>query len=137
MNQSEARLHAGRSVHFRPSLSPRPSFRFSEGLVPRLLETERSSDQGRFSPIKILDPGHKRFYRQRVCDYPLREQKLGHIWKPYLLETPPLLVLLIFSVSIKCIDCSDYNTCMVAYTMMLHAIGISTKEHRKQKQGGL
>ena len=37
MNQSEAHLHSGRSVHFRPSLSPRPSFRFSEGLVPRLL----------------------------------------------------------------------------------------------------
>ena len=36
MNQSEARLHSGRSVHFRPSLSPRPSFRFFEGLVPRL-----------------------------------------------------------------------------------------------------
>ena len=33
------------------------------------LETERSSDQGRFSPIKILDPGRKRFYRRRVCDY--------------------------------------------------------------------
>ena len=25
-----------RSIHFDPSLSPRPSFRFSEGLVPRL-----------------------------------------------------------------------------------------------------
>jgi len=36
MNQSEARLHSRRSVHFRLSLSPRPSFRFSEGLVPRL-----------------------------------------------------------------------------------------------------
>jgi len=36
MNQSEARLHSGRSVHFHPSLSPRPSFRFYEGLVPRL-----------------------------------------------------------------------------------------------------
>jgi len=32
---------------------------------------ERSSDQGRFSPIKILDPGCKRFYWRRVCDYPL------------------------------------------------------------------
>ena len=29
------------------------------------------TDQGRFSPIKILDPSRKRFYRQRVCDYPL------------------------------------------------------------------
>jgi len=37
MNQSEARLHSGRIVHFRPSLSPRPSFRFSGGLVPRLV----------------------------------------------------------------------------------------------------
>ena len=37
MNQSEARLHSGHNVHFCPSLSPRPSFRFSEGLVPRLL----------------------------------------------------------------------------------------------------
>jgi len=27
-------------------------------------------DQGWFSPIKILDPGRKRFCRQRVCDYP-------------------------------------------------------------------
>ena len=34
------------------------------------LGTERSSDQGRFS--KILDPGLKRFYRRRVCDYPLQ-----------------------------------------------------------------
>ena len=33
--------------------------------------TERSSDQGRFSPIKILDPGRKHFYRRLVCDYPL------------------------------------------------------------------
>jgi len=32
---------------------------------------ERSSDQGRFSPIKILDRRRKRFYKQRVCDYPL------------------------------------------------------------------
>jgi len=31
MNQSEAHLHSGRSVHFRPSLSPRPSFRFFRG----------------------------------------------------------------------------------------------------------
>ena len=31
------------------------------------LGTERSSDQGRFSPIKILDPGRKRFYRRHVC----------------------------------------------------------------------
>jgi len=31
MNQSEARLHSGRSVHFRLSLSPRPSFRFFRG----------------------------------------------------------------------------------------------------------
>ena len=37
MNQSEAHLHSGRSVHFCPSLSPRPSFRFSGGLVPRLM----------------------------------------------------------------------------------------------------
>ena len=36
------------------------------------LGTEQSSDQGRFSPIKILDPGHKHFYRGRVCDYPLQ-----------------------------------------------------------------
>jgi len=28
MNQSEVRLHSGHSVHFHPSLSPRPSFRF-------------------------------------------------------------------------------------------------------------
>jgi len=35
------------------------------------LGTEWSSDQGRFSPIKILDPGRKCFYRWRVCDYPL------------------------------------------------------------------
>ena len=34
------------------------------------LGMERSSDQGRFSPIKILDPGRKRFYRRRVCDDP-------------------------------------------------------------------
>ena len=30
------KFHTFRSVHFDPSLSPRPSFRFSEGLVPRL-----------------------------------------------------------------------------------------------------
>ena len=30
-------FHTFRSVHFHLSLSPRPSFRFSEGLVPRLL----------------------------------------------------------------------------------------------------
>jgi len=36
------------------------------------LGTEQSSDQGRFSPIKILDPGHKHFYRGHVCDYPLQ-----------------------------------------------------------------
>jgi len=35
------------------------------------LGTELSSNQGRFSPIKILDPGRKRFYRRRECDYPL------------------------------------------------------------------
>jgi len=28
MNQSEAHLHSGHTVHFRSSLSPRPSFRF-------------------------------------------------------------------------------------------------------------
>jgi len=32
------KFHTFRSVHFNPSLSPRPSFRFSEGLVPRLLQ---------------------------------------------------------------------------------------------------
>ena len=37
MNQSEAHLHSVCTVHFHPSLSPRPSFRFSEGLVPKLL----------------------------------------------------------------------------------------------------
>jgi len=36
MNQLEAHLHSRRSVHFRPSLASKPSFRFSEGLVPRL-----------------------------------------------------------------------------------------------------
>jgi len=30
------KFHAFRLVHFHLSLSPRPSFRFSEGLVPRL-----------------------------------------------------------------------------------------------------
>jgi len=45
MNQSEACLHSGCSVHFRPSLhvSLRPSFRFSEGLVPRLCITCETS----------------------------------------------------------------------------------------------
>ena len=38
MNQSEVRLHSGCTIHFHPSLSPRPPFRFfSESLVPRLL----------------------------------------------------------------------------------------------------
>ena len=37
------------------------------------LGTERSSYQGRYLPIKILDPGRKRFYRRRVCDYPLQQ----------------------------------------------------------------
>jgi len=36
LNQLEVRLHSGRMVHFCLSLSPRPSFQFSEGLVPRL-----------------------------------------------------------------------------------------------------
>jgi len=36
MNQSEAHLHSRCMVHFHPSLSPRPSSNFSEGLVPRL-----------------------------------------------------------------------------------------------------
>ena len=31
MNQSEVRLHSGRTVHFRPSLYPRPSFRIFRG----------------------------------------------------------------------------------------------------------
>ena len=35
MNQPEAHLHSRCTVHFCPSLSPRPSD-FSEGLVPRL-----------------------------------------------------------------------------------------------------
>jgi len=35
------------------------------------LGTERSSNQGQFLPIKILDRSCKRFYRQCVCDYPL------------------------------------------------------------------
>ena len=29
------------------------------------------SDQGRFSPIKILYRGRKRFYERCICDYPL------------------------------------------------------------------
>jgi len=37
MKQLEACLHSGCSVHFRPSLSSRPSFYdFSKGLVTRL-----------------------------------------------------------------------------------------------------
>jgi len=36
------KFHTFRSVHFDPSLSPRPSFRFSEGLVPRLSESDVS-----------------------------------------------------------------------------------------------
>ena len=36
-SQSEVRLHTGRSVHFHPSRFTRPSFRFFEGLVPRLV----------------------------------------------------------------------------------------------------
>jgi len=31
MKQSEVRLHSGCMVHFRPSLSPRPSFQFLWG----------------------------------------------------------------------------------------------------------
>ena len=30
-----------------------------------------SSDQGKFSSIESLDPGHKSFYRAYVSDYPL------------------------------------------------------------------
>ena len=33
---NDYKFHTFRSVHFHLSLSPRPSFRFSEGLVPRL-----------------------------------------------------------------------------------------------------
>ena len=36
MNQLEVCLHSGHTVHFCPSLSPRPSFQFSKGVVPRL-----------------------------------------------------------------------------------------------------
>ena len=43
MNQSEVHLHSSRSVHFRPSLSPRPS----EGLVPRLSEKLTSIELAR------------------------------------------------------------------------------------------
>ena len=32
---------------------------------------EQSTNKGGFSPIKILDPGCKHFYRQYVSDYPL------------------------------------------------------------------
>jgi len=39
--------------------------------VIKSLGTEQSSDQGRFSPIKILDRGRNRFYEQCVCDYSL------------------------------------------------------------------
>jgi len=35
---SDYKFHTFRSVHFHLSLSPRPSFQFSEGLVPRLSE---------------------------------------------------------------------------------------------------
>ena len=31
----------------------------------------QSSDQGKISPIKNLDPGYKWFYRRYECDYPL------------------------------------------------------------------
>jgi len=37
------KFHTFCSVHFNPSLSPRPSFRFPEGLVPRL---GRGGDRG-------------------------------------------------------------------------------------------
>ena len=36
-SQLEVRLHTGRSVHFHPSRFTRPSIRFFEGLVPRLM----------------------------------------------------------------------------------------------------
>ena len=39
------------------------------------LEMERSSDQGWFSPIKILEPACKCFYRRCVCDCPLMTWK--------------------------------------------------------------
>jgi len=34
---------------------------------------EQPNDQGQFSPIKILDPGRKRFSGQHICDYPLHD----------------------------------------------------------------
>ena len=35
------------------------------------VQKEQSSNQGWFSPIKILDLIHKRFYWQHVSDYPI------------------------------------------------------------------
>ena len=37
------------------------------------LNSQSQNDQGRFSPIKILDPVRKRFYWPYVSDYPLEE----------------------------------------------------------------
>ena len=52
------------------------SFELPWNQVIKSFGTERSSDQGQFSTIKILDPGRKRFYRRRVCDYPLTLYRL-------------------------------------------------------------
>jgi len=38
------KFHTFRSVHFHLSLSPRPSFRFSEGRVPRLANARELSN---------------------------------------------------------------------------------------------
>ena len=41
-----------------------------------------SSDQGKFSSIKNLDPGRKWFYRPYESDYPLI-----HVWYDFLYHT--------------------------------------------------
>ena len=43
------KFHTFRLLHFDPCLSPRPSFRFSEGLVPRLMAQH-------LKPPGVLDP---------------------------------------------------------------------------------
>jgi len=52
------------------------------------MERSRSSDQGRFSLIKILDRGRKRFYRRRICDYPLTMDSLTPRWRQQGQRTP-------------------------------------------------
>ena len=47
----------------------------------------QSSDQGKISPIKNLDPGCKWFYRRYECDYPLLDNAYNTVvWEKFMVR---------------------------------------------------